>query len=134
MVFYGINFNIHIHTNRKQIMKAPLNTNDWSGSIKSKKAPLNTDDWSGFISAEMANKLSNTCQCITTPCNCGVVLDKEIQYDNSIKDTVTEPTIGGSDLELIMMEKSKAKANKKNYLMYGLIAVAGYFAYMKFKK
>ena len=32
------------------------------------------------------------------------------------------------------MEKSKAKANKKNYLMYGLIAVAGYFAYKKFKK
>lgn len=46
-------------------MKAPLNTDNWSGSIKSDKAPLNTDDWNGFISADMSRKLSQNCQCIT---------------------------------------------------------------------
>jgi len=54
-------------------MKAPVNTDNWSGSIKSNKAPLNTDDWNGFISAEMSRKLSQNCQCVTTPCNCGAV-------------------------------------------------------------
>ena len=52
-------------------MKAPLNTDNWSGSIKSDKAPLNTDDWNGFISADMSRKLSQNCQCIKAPCNCG---------------------------------------------------------------
>jgi hypothetical protein len=45
-------------------------------------------------------------------------------YDNSIKDTVMTP-IG----------KPKTSINDKSkYLIYGLIAVAGYFAYKKFKK
>lgn len=28
-------------------MKLPVNTDDWSGKVKSDKAPLNTDVWSG---------------------------------------------------------------------------------------
>jgi len=28
-------------------MKQPVNTDDWSGKVKSDKAPLNTDVWSG---------------------------------------------------------------------------------------
>tara|TARA_R110002153_G_scaffold52226_3_gene146493 strand:+ start:3028 stop:3336 length:309 start_codon:yes stop_codon:yes gene_type:complete len=102
-------------------MKAPLNTNNWSGSIR-RKAMANTNDWSGFISEIDARKLSQNCQCITTPCNCGVIEEKV--YDNSIKDTVMLP-IGKPNLRL---------HDRFKYLTYGLIAVAGYFAYKKFKK
>lgn len=112
-------------------MKAPLNTDNWSGSIKSDKAPLNTDDWNGFISADMSRKLSQNCRCIKAPCNCGVINNvptlppKTVKvYDNSNKDTVMLP-IG----------KPKLSINDRfTYLTIGLIAVAGYFAYKKFKK
>lgn len=101
-------------------MKAPLNTDNWSGSIKSSKAPLNTDDWNGFISAEMSRKLSQNCQCITTPCNCGVIEESTGESSTPIKID------DGSGVW------HKLKNNK--LLIYGLIAVAGYFAYKKFKK
>ena len=102
-------------------MKAPLNTNNWSGSIR-RKAMANTNDWNGFISKEDAKKLSMNCQCIQAPCSCGVI--EETTYDNSIKDTVMLP-IG----------KPKLSINDRfTYLTIGLIAVAGYFAYKKFKK
>lgn len=46
--------------------------------------------------------------------------------------------IGGSDLDLIMIEKSKKDAESqkvlKQYLIYGVIAVGGYFVYKQFKK
>lgn len=102
-------------------MKAPLNTDNWSGSIR-RKAMANTNDWNGFISKEDAKKLSMNCQCIQAPCSCGVI--EETTYDNSIKDTVMLP-IG----------KPKLSINDRfTYLTIGLIAVAGYFAYKKFKK
>jgi hypothetical protein len=112
-------------------MKAPLNTDNWSGSIR-RKAIANTNDWNGFISKEDAIKLSQNCQCITTPCNCGVI--KEKVYDNSNKDTVTTPisnTFGDMNKKA---EDEYSKKVRKQYIMYVLIAVAGYFAYKKFKK
>lgn len=33
----------------------PLNTDNWSGKIKSKDAPLNTDNWSGVSGKEKEN-------------------------------------------------------------------------------
>ena len=49
-----------------------------------------------------------------------------------------EDTIGGSDLDLIMLEKSRKDAESKKvlkqYIMFGIVAVAGYLAYKKFKK
>jgi|TARA_B110000858_G_scaffold77756_1_gene90163 hypothetical protein len=48
------------------------------------------------------------------------------------------PRIGGSDTELKVFEMQRLKDEqakvRKQYIMYGLIAVAGYFAYKKFKK
>lgn len=110
-------------------MKAPLNTDNWSGSIKSSNAPLNTDDWNGFISAEMSRKLSQNCQCIKAPCNCGAI--KEKVYDNSTKDTVMLPI--GKPNKTGEVKFGDPLKDKK-WIVYGLIAVAGYFAYKKFKK
>ena len=36
-------------------MAMPLNTDNWSGKIKSKDAPLNTDNWSGVSGKEKDN-------------------------------------------------------------------------------
>lgn len=136
-------------------MKAPLNTDNWSGSIKSDKAPLNTDDWNGFISAEMSRKLSQNCQCVTTPCNCGAVYDvptlppktvtlgcersdqikKYGSYDACMKareKEMSEQIFSEDDLD--KMKSTLTKQKTKKYLIYGLIAVVGYFAYKKFKK
>ena len=53
------------------------------------------------------------------------------------------PLIGGSDTEKKVFEMKRAerqlqdeeaKKVRKKYIIYGLIAVAGYFAYKKFKK
>ena len=109
-------------------MKAPLNTNNWSGSIR-RKAMANTNDWSGFISETDARRLSQNCQCITTPCNCGVIEEKV--YDNSIKDTVMTPIENPNKTGEV---KFGDPIKDKKWLVYGLIAVAGYFAYKKFKK
>jgi len=136
-------------------MKAPLNTDNWSGSIKSDKAPLNTDDWNGFISAEMSRKLSQECQCVTTPCNCGAInnvptlppktitlgcersdqIQKYGSYDACMKSRAKEMSdqIFSED-DLAKMKSTLKKQKIKKYLIYGLIAVAGFFAYKKFKK
>lgn len=136
-------------------MKAPLNTDNWSGSIKSNKAPLNTDDWNGFISAEMSRKLSQNCQCVKAPCNCGAIdnvptlppktitlgcergdqIQKYGSYDACMKARETEMSelIFSKD-DLNNLNKELDKQQTKKYLIYGLIAVAGYFAYKKFKK
>lgn len=111
-------------------MKAPLNTDNWSGSIKSSKAPLNTDDWNGFISAEMSRKLSQNCQCVTTPCNCGVI--EETTYDNSNKDTEMTP-IANPNKSIVDEVKFGDPLKNKKWLVYGLIAVAGYLLYKNLK-
>ena len=143
-------------------MKAPLNTDNWSGSIKSSKAPLNTDDWNGFISADMSRKLSQNCQCITTPCNCGAIqnvptlpqatlslgceLADQIQkygsYNACMKAREKEKAIQ----DMLARQNPIENTNKtgevkfgdplkdKKWIVYGLIAVAGYVAYKKFKK
>lgn len=118
-------------------MKAPLNTDNWSGSIKSNKAPLNTDDWNGFISAEMSRKLSQNCQCITTPCNCGVI--EETTYDNSNKDTEMtsianeNPIDENSILTYKEQLEKEEKLKNRNTILFALLVVGGYFAYKKFK-
>ena len=109
-------------------MKAPLNTDNWSGSIR-RKAMANTNDWNGFISKEDATKLSMNCQCIQAPCSCGAI--KEKVYDNSIKDTVTTPIENPNKTGGV---KFGDPIKDKKWLVYGLIAVGGYFAYKKFKK
>jgi len=136
-------------------MKAPLNTDNWSGSIKSDKAPLNTDDWNGFISADMSRKLSQNCQCIKAPCNCGAIqnvptkptktitlgcergdqIQKYGSYDACMKareKEMSEQIFSEDDLG--KMKSTIKKQKTKKYLIYVLIAVAGYFAYRKFKK
>ena len=54
------------------------------------------------------------------------------------KEEKALPRIGGSDTELKVFEMQRLKDEqakvRKQYIMYGLIAVAGYFAYKKFKK
>tara|TARA_Y100000385_G_scaffold17597_1_gene17723 strand:+ start:192 stop:635 length:444 start_codon:yes stop_codon:yes gene_type:complete len=140
---------------KKQFMKAPLNTDNWSGSIKSNKAPLNTDDWNGFISSEMARKLSQNCQCVKAPCNCGVIdnvptlppmtvnlgceradqIQKYGSYDACMKareKEMSEQIFSEDDLG--KMKSTLKKQKTKKYLIYLLIAVAGYFAYKKFRK
>jgi hypothetical protein len=83
-------------------MKAPLNTDNWSGSIKSDKAPLNTDDWNGFISADMSRKLSQNCQCIKAPCNCGAIKKVPIKWDRVLDNFKprSEDTIRGIFMSL----------------------------------
>ena len=88
-------------------MKAPLNTDNWSGSIKSDKAPLNTDDWNGFISADMSRKLSQNCQCIKAPCNCGAIKKVPITYDKPR----TESTV-----RLILMSLGRISDKKLGYI------------------
>jgi len=116
-------------------MKAPVNTDNWSGSIKSDKAPLNTDDWNGFISAEMSRKLSQNCQCVTTPCNCGAVYDPTISYDPTIRDTMER-----DEVKLEQLSKSREGfslpyfGKYSGYLYIGVVALGGYLLYRKFKK
>jgi hypothetical protein len=56
----------------------------------------------------------------------GDLLKRNFRYDNAVEQLVKSGAI---------IEVSKYKTSKnKQYLMYGLIAVAGYFAYKKFKK
>jgi|TARA_B110000908_G_scaffold134759_1_gene159350 hypothetical protein len=60
------------------------------------------------------------------------------------KEEKALPRIGGSDTEKKVFEMQiakrrqeqykEAKRVRKQYIIYGLIAVAGYFAYKKFKK
>lgn len=145
-------------------MKAPLNTDNWSGSIKSSKAPLNTDDWNGFISAEMSRKLSQNCQCVTTPCNCGAINNIPIMKQPAVKLPPKTITLGCersdqiqkygsydacmksrakemsdqifSEDDLDKMKSTLKQQKTKKYLIYGLIglAVLGVFLYDKHKK
>ena len=105
-------------------MKAPLNTNNWSGSIR-RKAMANTNDWNGFISKEDATKLSMNCQCIQAPCSCGTINNIPILSKPAVN------TFGDMNKKA---EDEYSKKVRKKYIIYGLIAVAGYFAYKKFKK
>ena len=59
------------------------------------------------------------------------------------KEEKALPRIGGSDTEKKVFEMQRAerqlqdeeaKKVRKKYIIYGLIVVAGYFAYKKFKK
>ncbi len=114
-------------------MKAPLNTDNWSGSIKSNKAPLNTDDWNGFISAEMSRKLSQNCQCVTTPCNCGAVYNVPTLPPKTVDEVKNSIATYKEDLDKEVKVKFGDPLKNKKWIVYGLIAVAGYFAYKKFK-
>ena len=73
---------------------------------------------------------------------------KEREKEKAIQDMLARrndyPIIGGSDTEKKVFEMQiakrrqeqykEAKRVRKQYIIYGLIAVAGYFAYKKFKK
>ena len=117
-------------------MKAPLNTDNWSGSIKSSKAPLNTDDWNGFISKEDAKKLSMNCWCITTPCNCGAVYNAPTLPPKTVNDAIANESIVDENSILTYaesLEKDK-KLKQRHTILFALLIVGGYFAYKKFKK
>jgi len=117
-------------------MKAPLNTDNWSGSIKSSKAPLNTDDWNGFISAEMSRKLSQNCQCVTTPCNCGAVYNVPTLPPKTVNDAIANEGIVNENTILTYadaLEKDK-KLKQRNTILFALLLVGGFIAYKKFIK
>ena len=117
-------------------MKAPLNTDNWSGSIKSNKAPLNTDDWNGFISAEMSRKLSQNCQCVKAPCNCGAIDNVPTLPPMTLNDAIpNENTIDDNSILTYKEQLEKEeKIEKRNAILFALLVVGGYFAYKKFKK
>jgi len=114
-------------------MKAPLNTDNWSGSIR-RKAIANTNDWNGFISKEDATKLSMNCQCITTPCNCGAIPIVSDSIKNDMELTYEEAKERAKELSYFKNPKKLFDKLTANPIIIGLIAVAGYFAYKKFKK
>lgn len=93
-------------------MKAPVNTDNWSGSIKSDKAPLNTDDWNGFIPPEMARQIASA------------------QTNSAIED----------EMKLEQLTKSRGGfslpyfGKYSGYLYIGVVALGGYLLYRKFKK
>ena len=93
-------------------MKAPLNTDNWSGSIKSNKAPLNTDDWSGFISPELANIIKPTPQ--------PNFEDLEI--------------VDSDKMNAFVEQKEKEKKQRMMYFWVGVLVVGGFITYKKFKK
>jgi len=109
-------------------MNAPLNTDNWSGSIKSNKAPLNTDDWSGFISPELARQISESSS-----------KPSSRPFPNIIKPT---PPPNFEDLEIVdsdkmnafVEQKEKEKKQRMMYFWVGVLVVGGYIAYKKFKK
>ena len=117
-------------------MKAPLNTDNWSGSIKSSKAPLNTDDWNGFISADMSRKLSQNCQCIKAPCNCGVINNVPTLPPKTVNDAIANESIVDENSILTYaesLEKDK-KLKQRHTILFALLIVGGFIAYKKFKK
>ena len=66
---------------------------------------------------------------------------KEREKEKAIQDMLARrndyPIIGGSNTFGDMNKKAEdeySKKVRKKYIIYGLIAVAGYFAYKKFKK
>tara|TARA_B110000305_G_C19403190_1_gene621279 strand:+ start:363 stop:713 length:351 start_codon:yes stop_codon:yes gene_type:complete len=72
---------------------------------------------------------------------------EDYEKEKAIQDMLARrndyPIIGGSDTEKKVFEMQRAerqlqdeeaKKVRKKYIIYGLIAVAGYFAYKKFKK
>lgn len=93
---------------------------------------------------------------ITLGCERGDQIQKYGSYDACMKEREKEkaiqdmlarrndyPIIGGSDTEKKVFEMQRAerqlqdeeaKKVRKKYIIYGLIVVAGYFAYKKFKK
>jgi len=113
-------------------MKAPVNTDNWSGSIKSDKAPLNTDDWNGFISPELANDLSSNLAVkpsIFRP----PVPNKDSKYQMQVLKKAEE-------MELEQLTKSREGfslpyfGKYSGYLYIGVVALGGYLLYRKFKK
>jgi hypothetical protein len=115
-------------------MKAPLNTDNWSGSIKSDKAPLNTDDWNGFISADMSRKLSQNCQCIKAPCNCGVIQNVPTLPPKTSELSYEEAKERAKEFSYFKNPKRLFDKLTANPIIIGIVLVAGYFAYQKFKK
>ena len=61
---------------------------------------------------------------ITLGCERGDQIQKYGSYDACMKEREKEKAI----------QDEEAKKVRKKYIIYGLIVVAGYFAYKKFKK
>jgi len=97
-------------------MNAPVNTDNWSGSIKSDKAPLNTDDWNGFISPELAKKLS------TQP-----VEPKQPTFEDL-------EIVDSEKMNAFVEQKEKEKKQRMMYFWVGVLVVGGFIVYKKFKK
>lgn len=62
-------------------MSMPLNTDNWSGKIKSKDAPVNTDTWSGTngtssqtLEYAYVPPTTNTSLLLATFIACGIVI------------------------------------------------------------
>ena len=125
-------------------MKAPLNTDNWSGSIKSNKAPLNTDDWNGFISPELAKEiLNNVGQPSQLPVKMRDEKELEMLIINRKKLNDAIANYGGAGVDIVdknsiltyaeSLEKDK-KLKQRNTILFALLLVGGFIAYKKFKK
>lgn len=108
-------------------MKAPVNTDNWSGSIKSDKAPLNTDDWNGFISPELAKQLSTQ---PVEPKHPAINILKPLPKPN-FEDL---QIVDSDKMNAFIEQKEKEKKQRMMYFWVGVLVVGGFIAYKKFKK
>jgi len=105
------------------------NTDNWSGSIK-RVAPRSTDNWSGFLSQAdeiRLNSEQSTCQCITTPCDCGGS-DVSLGLDPIETDATTQVKDPLPNMQVPMSDKKNL-----SWLTLVGLGVLGYFAYKKLR-